>query len=164
MTAHNRKEPSKMKSPGFTAGMTLRPTASRYRVRFDPLASRGAVLPQMDEVVLDEIYDEGGKKTHVTVTVSTPFDPESEPESFEGFGLSQKASRGDYIFSGPGKAGIGEGAGTYSMARRLKCIKQCAGVYEENKRACAGESNAQACQANAYWEYWDCYGLCSPVS
>jgi hypothetical protein len=164
MTVGVRKEPAEMKMPGFTAGMTLGPIASRYRARFDPRTSHGAVRPQMDAVVLDETYDEGGTTTHVTVTVSTPFDPDSVPEFFEAFGLSEKASRGEYIFSGPGKAGIGEGAGTYSMARRQKCIKQCAGVYEEKKRACAGESNPQACQASAYWEYWDCYGLCLPVS
>jgi hypothetical protein len=151
-----------MKMPGFTAGMTLRPTASRHRPRFDPLASRSAVLPQMDAVVLDETYDEGGTTTHVTVTVSTPFEPESVPESFEAFGLSEKASRGEHIFSGPGKAGIGEGA--YSTAKRQQCFNACAGVYEEKKRACAGESNPQTCQANAYWEFWDCYGSCSPVS
>jgi hypothetical protein len=117
----------------------------------------------MDAVVLDEIYEENGKKTHVTVTVSTPFDPEGAPEFFESFGLSQKASRGEYIFSGPGKAGIGEGRGTYFRAKRQQCMEECARIYEQKKLACAPENDPSTCLNNAYWEYWDCYGACSPL-
>jgi hypothetical protein len=152
-----------MKMPGFTASVSLTRAIGESRAEFAPFTSRSAVLPQMDAVVLDETYEENGTTTHVTVTVSTPFDPESVPEFFEAFGLSQKASRGEYIFSGPGKAGIGEGAGTYFRANRQRCRGECGRIYDEKKLACAAESNPSACEANAYWEYWDCYGLCSPI-
>jgi hypothetical protein len=152
-----------MKMPGFIADVSLGQAASQYRAGFHPFPSRGAVLPQMDAVVLDETYEEGGTTTHVKVTVFTPFDPNSVPAFFEAFGLSEKGSSGAFGSSRSFEREIRESAGTYTQAKTQRCIQECSRIYSEKKLACAAESDPRACEANAYWDYWDCYGLCSPL-
>jgi hypothetical protein len=154
-----------MTMPGFTAGVSLSPPVRHHRARFDPLAPNNAVVAQRDddEVLYEADFYEDGKRTHVTVTRFTPFDPDSVPEFFEGFGPSWKASGAD-----PGaligeKREIREGGGSRTAATRQQCIQECSRVYDAKKLACAADSNPSACRTNAYWDYWDCYGLCTPI-
>lgn len=119
-----------MKMPGFTAELSLGPAVGKYREHSSLFVSRGTVVTQMDSVVLEvDETDEGGGTTHVTVSVFTPFDPESEPAGFEGYGFSWASAGGR-----PGWA-------------VKRCRERCDERANGRKLACALEEDVGGCVA-----------------
>jgi len=136
-----------MRMPGFTADVSAFSTVGHYQARSSPLASHAAVFPQMwIEYSWDKktdiwyVSDQGGyfEDGYLKVgTIST-----SEGREPDGSGYIQSKAYADRI---------------------RRCEEECRRVYDAKKLACATARNRNTCLTNAYWDYWDCSGLCHPV-
>jgi hypothetical protein len=135
-----------MRMPGFTADVSLFATVGHYRAHYSPFTSHGAVLPEMwIEVTYNTrdswyVPDQGGYFEDGYLKVGTI--SVSERGVPDGSGYIQSKSYADRI---------------------RRCEEECRRVYDAKKLACASASNPSACESTAYWEYWDCSGLCHPV-
>jgi hypothetical protein len=137
-----------MRMPGFNADVSLAPAVAHYRAHSSPFTPPGAVLPQLDENILFEADEENedGTKTHVTVSVFTPFNPESEPAGFEGSSWAG-----------------GEELSTGKWAKARECRERCRQKYNAKKLACAIDENPRDCEFKEFSDFLDCYGACAPV-
>jgi hypothetical protein len=133
--------------PEFTADASVFGGVGRYGTESSPSTSLAAVLPQMWIEVKYTAQD-----------------------------VAYVPERGGYFEDGYLKVGnisvsperpVPDGSGaprSKAYADRIRrCEEECRRVYDAKKLACASATSPSVCANTAYWEYWDCSGLCHPV-